>query len=106
MGLFTEVFRRRGLKINVEMSKLMVLNGEEEFECEVRVDGIRLEHVSKFKYLKCVLDKSGTYGAECSRMVANGRRFAGAITSLVNGRDLQLECARILHETLFVPVLV
>ena len=62
-------------------------------ECEVHVDGIRLEHVSKFKYLRCVLDKSGTDGAECSRKMASGRRVKGAIRSLVNARNLQLECA-------------
>ena len=27
----------------------MVLNGEEELECEVDVDGVSLEHVSEFK---------------------------------------------------------
>ena len=32
--------------------------------------------------------------------------FTGAIRSLVNARGLQLECARVLHETLLVPVLV
>ena len=32
--------------------------------------------------------------------------MAGAIRSLVNARDLQLECARVLHETLLVPVLI
>ena len=47
-----------------------------------------------------VLDKSGTDGAECSR------RVAGVIRSLVNVRDLQLECARVLHETLFLSVLM
>ena len=31
-----------------------------------------LEHVSEFKYLGCVLDESGTDGAECSRKVARG----------------------------------
>ena len=31
--------------------------------------------------------------------------MAGAIRSLVNGRDLQLECVRFLNETLLVPVL-
>ena len=36
--------------------------------------------------------------------MANGRNVAGVIRSLVNNRDLQLECARILHETLLVPV--
>ena len=55
--------------------------------------GIPLEPVSEFKYLRCVLDESGTDGAECSRKVASGRRVAGAIRSLVNARDLQLECA-------------
>ena len=61
-------------------------------ECEVNVDGICLGHASEFKYLECTLDESGTDGAEFSRMVASGMRFVGAIRSLVNARDLQLEC--------------
>ena len=59
----------------------MVLNVEEGLECEVRVDGIRLEHVSEFKYLKRVLDESATDGAECSRKLASGRRVTGAVKS-------------------------
>ena len=51
-----------------------------------------------------VLDESSTDWAESSRKVAGGRRVAGAIRSLVNASDLQQECARILHETLLVPV--
>ena len=62
MGRFAEVCRRRGLKVNVGKSTLMVLNGEEGLEGEVHVDGIRLEHVSEFHYLGCVLDESGTDG--------------------------------------------
>ena len=42
---------RRGLKVNAGKSKVMVLGREEGLECEVYVDGIRLEHVSEFKYL-------------------------------------------------------
>ena len=38
--------------------------------------------------------------------MASARRVAGAIRSLVNARDLQLECSRVLRETLFVPVLI
>ena len=43
---FAEMCRRRGLKINAVKRKVMALNGEERLECEVHVDGIRLEHVS------------------------------------------------------------
>ena len=61
--------------------------------CEVHVDRIRLEHVSEFKYLGCVLDESGTDGAECNRKVVSGRKVADAIRSLANARDLHLQCA-------------
>ena len=37
-----------------------MLEGEEGLECEIDIDRIRLEHVSEFKYLGCVLDESGT----------------------------------------------
>ena len=84
----------------------MVLNGEERLECEVHVEGFCLEHVWEFKYLGCALDELATDGAEYSRKVASGRRVAGAIRSLVNDRDLQLECAIVLHETLPVSVLM
>ena len=38
--------------------------------------------------------------------MASGRRVGGAIRSLVNAEDMQLECARVLHKTLLVPVLM
>ena len=38
--------------------------------------------------------------------MASGRKVAGAIRSLVNARDLQLECTRVVHETLLVHVLM
>ena len=106
VGWFVEVCIRRGLRVTAGKSKVMIMNGEEILESEVHADGMHLEHVSEFRYLGCVLDKSGTDGPECSRNVASGRRVAGAIKSLVNARDLQLECAIVLHETLLEPVLM
>ena len=45
---------------------------------------------------------------EYSRKVVSGRRrrVTDAIRSLVNARDLQFECARVLDEALIVPVLM
>ena len=33
VGQFAEVYRKRGLKVNTDKSKVMVLNGEEGLEC-------------------------------------------------------------------------
>ena len=52
------------------------------------------------------MNESGTDGAEFSRKLARGRRVAGVIRPLANARDLQLQCAIVLHETLLVPVLM
>ena len=105
-GRFVQVCGRKGLEVNLDTSKGIVLGGEEGFECEVHVDGIHLEHALEFKYLGYVLYRPGTYETECSMKVASGRRVAGAIRSLVNARDLQLEFAMVLHETLLLPVLL
>ena len=48
------MYRRRGLKVNAGKGKVSVLGGEEGLECEVCVDGMRLEHVMEFKYLGSV----------------------------------------------------
>ena len=71
---------------------VMLLSGEGGLECDVCVDGMRLEHVSEFKYLGCVLDESGTDEEECRRMVASGRRIAVAIRSLVCSLSVLESC--------------
>ena len=77
----------------------------EGLECEVCVDGMRRKHVSEFKYLGCILKESGTDEAENRGKVASGK-VVYAIRSLVSAKGLHLECARILHESLLVPVLI
>ena len=52
-----------------------------------------------------ILDESGADVAEYRRRVSSRRKVTGVITSLVNDRGLHLECARVPHEALPVPVL-
>ena len=72
-GWFAEVCRRRELKVKASKGKVMVLNVEEGLEYEIHVNGIRLEHVSEFKYFGCFVDESGKDGAECNRKVVSER---------------------------------
>ena len=50
------------------------------------------------------MDDLGRDETECRRKEVSGSRVAGAMRSLVNARSLQHECARVLHESLLVPV--
>ena len=51
-------------------------------------------------------DELGIDEPRCCRKMANGRRVAGAIRSLVNFSGMQLERTSILHETLLISVLM
>lgn len=51
------------------------------------LDGEELEHLSKFNVLGYKLHEKGKNDAECGRKVMNGRKRAGVIKSLVNGRE-------------------
>ena len=62
--------------------------------------------MSEFKYPGWVLDETGTDDTECHRKVGSGRKVTGAIRSLVNARCLQIECARMIHEGLPLPLLL
>ena len=55
-GPFAEVCRRRGLRVNAGMRKVVVLNGAEGLECEVHVDG-RVLHSGKTKMLQVDLSR-------------------------------------------------
>ena len=50
---------RKEVKDNAGKSEVMVLNGEKGLECDVRLYGMRLLHVSEFTYLRLVSDESG-----------------------------------------------
>ena len=60
VGCFVYVCRRTGLNVDTNKIKVMMLNGEEVLECGFCVERIRLGHVTEFKYLGYVLDKSST----------------------------------------------
>jgi hypothetical protein len=102
---FGKVCKRRGLKVNVDKSKVLVVNGVNA-QCQILLDGEQLEQVSEFKYLGYMLNEKGTDDAECCRKVSYGRKVAGAIKSLVNAKSLSLECTRVLHESMLLPVLM
>ena len=64
------------------------------------------KQVSEFIYLECNLSESRHIAVEYCMKVANGRKVAGAIKTLVNVRGLQLQCARVLYETLLMAVML
>ena len=69
-----------------------MLNGEEGLECKVSVDGCSCSMCQNLNNWDMFWMNHVQMRQSC-RKVGSGRRVAGAISSLVNAKDLQLECA-------------
>ena len=67
MERFVEVCMRKGLNVNIGKEKVRVFCGDEGLESEFRLDEVRLEEMSEFKYLECVLGESGINFSNCPR---------------------------------------
>ena len=66
-------------EVNSDRRNVMVLGREEGYVYEVIVDGRRFEHVSKFKELEFVLNKSGAEEVKCYRKVKRRKKGAGVV---------------------------
>ena len=74
-GYFVEVCKRRGMIVNGDKSKGVVVWGVyKRLVCEFSVYGRQLGQISEFMYLTFVLDDSGTDGTERSKEMACGRK--------------------------------
>ena len=92
VGYLVELCRRKGLKVNGDKYKVMVLNIEQGLECEVWT-GCNLRMCPNLNTLG-MFWMNQVRMKQCCRKVASRKRIAGVIRSLVNARGLQLDSAK------------
>jgi hypothetical protein len=79
--------RGMDLKINVSKTKIVIF-GEENGECECRLNNERVEIVNEFVYLGRVFEKSGSMDGEINRRVCAGRKVVGTMAKLTRSKCL------------------
>ncbi len=118
--LMVSVCKRRKLKVNVYKSKVMVCERsrsevvdfvypyrvgiECDKECKIILNGEEMQ-VSEFKYLGSVMCKHGGTEGEIRERALQGRRVAGSLRQIINGRSVSMEVKRDLRSTIVVPAL-
>ncbi len=113
------VCNRRKLKVNVNKSKVMVCKWsrsevvdfvcpyrvgiECNKECKIILKGEEMEEVNE--YLGSVMCKHGGTEEEIRERALQGRRVAGSLGRIMNGRSVSMKVKRDLRNTLIVPTL-
>ncbi len=75
-----------------------------EKECKIILNGEEMEEVNEFKYLGSVMCKHGGMEGEIRERALQGRRVAGSLGRIMNGRRVSMEVKRDLRNTIIVPI--
>lgn len=104
--LVNESFSKRGMKINVSKTKVMVLERDEKVtECRIMIGDEKVEQVNEFVYLGCVFTRDGKYEEDIERRVKLGNQVNGALHSLMHNRNLSNKARLAIHEGVLIPTL-
>ena len=118
---FCTACSRRGLKVNVGKSKVMVfergsrevvdfgrpyrLGRRGEGGCNILMNGERLEEVEEFKYLGSVMSKYGGMDEEIRERVVKGRQAMGTLNAIMKNRRVSMEVKKGLRDSIVLPTL-
>ena len=101
---FNTVCKRRGLKVNVGKSKVMMCDRDgSQRSLNVTMEGERLEQVDSFKYLGTHIAADGRMDVEVNYRVNEGMKTIGVLNKMWKNKKVTMEAKKRLYEGVVVP---
>ncbi|CAG9134602.1 unnamed protein product [Plutella xylostella] len=105
--LMHESFKRKGMKVNVNKTKVMVFEREEEVtECKITIENEKVEQVNEFVYLGCLFTRDGKCEGDIERRVKAGNKVNGALHSFMRSQNVSQKARLAVHGGVLVPTLM
>lgn len=102
---WTQELKRRGLKINVQKTKVMHI-GKESKSIEVKINEDTLEQVDSFKYLGVIIDREGNMEEEIQERIQNATKLYHSLNkAFINKKEISSKTKLTVHKTIFRPIL-
>ncbi|XP_063542355.1 uncharacterized protein LOC134750982 [Cydia strobilella] len=100
-------FERKGMKINVSKTKVMVFEKEEYMtNCEILIGQERVEQVKEFVYLGTLFTRNGKHDKDIERRVSAGNRVNGALNAFMSSQKVSQKARLAVHRGVLVPTLM
>lgn len=102
-----ESFERKGMKVNVSKTKVMVIERDECMtECDIMIGGEKIEQVREFVYLGSMFTRDGKYEGDVERRVKAGNRVNGALHAFMSSQKVSNRARLAVHRGVLVPTLM
>ncbi|KAI5747504.1 hypothetical protein M8J77_015356 [Diaphorina citri] len=105
LNIWNEEMQRRGMTINVNKTKTMVIS-KNPVKHTINLNNQKVEQVSTFKYLGSVISEDGTIDAEINgRVAAATRCYYSMSRGFINKREVSKRTKVTVFKTVFRPTL-
>ncbi|PSN54154.1 hypothetical protein C0J52_06854 [Blattella germanica] len=106
MAIMDHCFKERGLKINVEKTKYMLVTKKENNTNCIKINDYTFDQVQEFTYLGSKLNSENNVGREIKQRITNGNRTYYMYSKLMTSKMLNRELKLKMYNTLTRPVVV
>lgn len=74
-------------------------------ECNIKLNGERMEEVNEFKYLGSILCKHGSMEGETRERAVQGKKMIGFLELMMKVRTVDMKVKKGLHDGIIVPTI-
>ncbi|PSN47875.1 hypothetical protein C0J52_01235 [Blattella germanica] len=106
MAIMDHCFKERGLKINVEKTKYMLVTKKENNTNSIKINDYTFDQVQEFTYLGSKLNSENNVGREIKQRITNENRTYYMYSKLMKSKMLNRELKLKMYKTLIRPVVV
>ena len=99
----SDTSKKFGLNINVQKTKVMVIESNDTTKMNTQVEGQTLEQVTSFKYVGGIIENTGENDEDIQAKIAKGLQTMGRLKKLWRKNNLSTKCKLQIYKSIIVP---
>lgn len=105
LRIWREALHDRGLKINIEKTRIMSI-GREDFKMSTTLDGNRIEQTETFNYLGVRIHKNGRHEAEVNERLEKTMKLYHSINkAFIRKKEISMKAKISVYKAVYRPIL-
>ncbi|GBP95044.1 hypothetical protein EVAR_64276_1 [Eumeta japonica] len=90
--------KKRGMKVNVGKTQILIFErGEWTIECDILIEGEKVEQVKEFVYLGSLFTNDGKHDRDIGRRINAGNKVHGDLLAVMNSKNVSQQMRLAFH---------
>lgn len=106
IDIWVEEIEMLKMEVNIEKSKIMIINEREQDNTQIKCKDIKLEEVTTFEYLGSIITNDGNIDVELANRAKKSNKLYYALRALLGKTEMNIETKLRIYNTIILPTLI